>query len=38
VAAPPKPPQYAPRGAHIVYRTVRAGAVGRLGATKRLGR
>jgi len=31
-APQPKPPQYAPMGAHIVYRAVRAGAVGRLGA------
>jgi hypothetical protein len=35
-APAPKPPTYAPSGAHIVYRSVRMGAQGRLGHTRRL--
>jgi hypothetical protein len=33
---PPKPPAHAPKGAHIIYRSVKLGAQGRLGSTKRL--
>jgi hypothetical protein len=35
-APAPKAPAYAPKGAHIVYRSVKLGAQGKLGSTKRL--
>jgi hypothetical protein len=35
-APPPKPPQYAPRGIRMVYRSVRSAGPARLGATRRL--
>jgi hypothetical protein len=37
-APAPKPPTYAPKGAHLVYRSVRVGVAPRIGATRRLGR
>src|SRR5271165_6911663 len=36
-APAPKPPQYAPKGARIIYRSVRPVAPSRLGSTRRLG-
>jgi hypothetical protein len=35
-APAPKAPAYAPKGERIIYRSVRLGAQGRLGSTKRL--
>jgi hypothetical protein len=35
-APAPKPPQYAPSGARVIYRRVKVGGPARLGSTRRL--